>query len=79
MPGVTSGAGTAQSEHFFLASVKSCYIKLRYIISYDKKSLKISKGKSELVIRRTDNTIAKIKRTKGQTTIYNTGQNMTVL
>jgi predicted choloylglycine hydrolase len=35
------------------------------------KSLKISKGQSESVYRRrTDNTMAKRKRTKGQTTIY---------
>jgi len=38
-----------------------------------KKSLKIPKGKSESVYRRrTDNTMAKRKSTKGQTTIYKT-------
>ena len=38
-----------------------------------KKSLKISKGYSEsLHRRRTDNTMANRKRTKGQTTIYKT-------
>ena len=38
-----------------------------------KKSLKIPKGKSESVYRRrTDNTMAKRKNTKGQTTIYKT-------
>ena len=38
-----------------------------------KKSLKISKGQSESVYRRrTDNTMAKRKSTKGQTAIYNT-------
>ena len=38
-----------------------------------KKSLKIPKGQSESVYRRrTDNTMAKRKRTKGQTTIYKT-------
>jgi len=38
-----------------------------------KKSLKIPKGKSETVYRRrTDNTMAKRKSTKGQTTIYKT-------
>jgi len=38
-----------------------------------KKSLKIAKGQSESVyLRRTDNTMAKRKRTKGQTTIYKT-------
>ena len=39
----------------------------------DKKSLKIPKGYSESVNRRrTDNTMAKRKRTKGQTTNYKT-------
>ena len=38
-----------------------------------KKSLKIPKGQSESVHRRrTDNTMAKRKSTKGQTTIYKT-------
>ena len=37
-----------------------------------KKSLKIPKGLSEFVYRRTDNTMAKRKRTKEQTTIYKT-------
>jgi len=38
-----------------------------------KKSLKIPKGQSESVKRRrTENTMAKRKRTKGQTTIYKT-------
>jgi hypothetical protein len=38
-----------------------------------KKSLKIPKGQSESVYRRrTDNTMAKRKTTKGQTTIYKT-------
>ena len=38
-----------------------------------KKSLKIPKGQSESVYRRkTDNTVAKAKSTKGQTTIYKT-------
>jgi hypothetical protein len=37
------------------------------------KSLKIPKGQSETVSgRRTDNTMAKRKSTKGQTTIYKT-------
>jgi hypothetical protein len=36
----------------------------------EKHSLKIAKGYSECVSRRTDNTMAKRKRTKGQTTIY---------
>jgi len=35
------------------------------------KSLKIPKGESESVNRRTDNTMAKRKWAKGQTTIYN--------
>jgi len=38
----------------------------------NKKSLKIPKGQSESIYRRTDNTIAKKKRTKGPTTIYKT-------
>jgi hypothetical protein len=38
----------------------------------NKKSLKIPKGQSESVYRRTDNTMAKRKSTKGQTTIYKT-------
>jgi hypothetical protein len=39
----------------------------------DKKSLKIPNGKSESVCRRrTDNTMAKSKSTKGQATIYKT-------
>jgi len=39
----------------------------------NKNSLKISKGQSESVYRRrTDNTMAKRKCTKGQTTIYKT-------
>ena len=43
------------------------------LLLYVKKSLKISKGQSESVYRRkTDNTMAKRKRTKGQTTIYKT-------
>jgi hypothetical protein len=37
-----------------------------------KKSLKIPKGQSESIYRRTENTIAKRKSTKGQTTIYKT-------
>jgi hypothetical protein len=39
------------------------------------KSLKIPEGESEFVNRRTDNTMAKIKGTKGQTTIYKTHKN----
>jgi hypothetical protein len=40
---------------------------------WNKKSLKIPKGQSESVYRRrTDNTMAKRKSTKGQTTIYKT-------
>jgi hypothetical protein len=46
-------------------------------IYYAKKSLKIPKGQSETVYRRrTDNTMAKRKRTKGQTTIYKTYRNL---
>ena len=48
-------------------------VKTGKIICKVKKSLKISKGLSESVNRRsTDNTMAKRKRTKGQTTIYKT-------
>ena len=39
---------------------------------FSKKSLKIPKGQSESLYRRTDNTMAKRKSTKGQTTIYKT-------
>ena len=40
---------------------------------WKKKNLKISKGQSESVNRKsTDNTMAKRKSTKGQTTIYKT-------
>jgi hypothetical protein len=38
----------------------------------EKKSLKIPKGQSKFVNRRTDNAMAKSKRTKGQTTINKT-------
>jgi hypothetical protein len=45
----------------------------RYKDLVRKKSLKISKGQSESVYRRrTDNTMAKRKSTKGQTTTYKT-------
>jgi hypothetical protein len=37
-----------------------------------KKSLKIPKGNKKVNLRRTDNTMAKRKKIKGQTTIYNT-------
>jgi len=43
------------------------------VLSFEiKKSLKIPKGQSESVNRRTDNTMAKSKSTKGQTTINKT-------
>ena len=49
---------------------KTC-LKITYNIhSTDKKSLTIPKRSSESVYRRTDNTMAKGKRAKGQTTIY---------
>ena len=45
----------------------------QHVISFGKKSLRIPKGQSESVYRRrTDNTMAKRKSTKGQTTIYKT-------
>jgi len=43
-----------------------------YFCVYFKKSLKIPKGQSGSVYRTTDNTIAKRKSTKRQTTIYKT-------
>jgi hypothetical protein len=44
-----------------------------FLLKCHKKSLKIPKGQSESVYRRkTDNTVAKAKSTKGQTTIYKT-------
>ena len=54
--------------------VFKCYIFSLFINgNICKKSLKIPKGQSESIYRRrTDNTIAKRKRTKGQTTIYKT-------
>ena len=46
---------------------------LSTLLCYDMKSSKIPKGQSEYVYRRgTDNTMAKRKCTKGQTTIYKT-------
>jgi hypothetical protein len=39
------------------------------VYTKSKQSLKIPKGQSEAAIRRTDNTMVKIKRTKGQTMI----------
>jgi hypothetical protein len=45
----------------------------RCSVTANKKSLKIPKGQSESIYRRrTDNTMAKRKSTKGQTTIYKT-------
>ena len=47
-------------------------LNIQQYVSY-KKSLKIPKGQSESVYRRrTNNTMAKRKSTKGQTTIYKT-------
>ena len=43
-----------------------------------KKSLKIPKGLSESVYRRTDNTMDKRKSTKGQTTMYKTEERVTL-
>jgi hypothetical protein len=51
------------------ATRKACKV----CIEHYKKSLTIPKGQSESVYRRrTDNTMAKRKRAKGQTTIYKT-------
>jgi hypothetical protein len=67
MTGVTSGAGTAYpsgAPEFTrqLWIVNSWYRRLQ---SWSKKSLKIPKGQSESAYRRTDNTMAKRKSTKG--------------
>jgi hypothetical protein len=43
---------------------------MKVLSIFFKKSLKIPKRSSESVDRRTDNTMAKGKRTKGKTTIY---------
>ena len=48
-----------------------------YNIELCEKSLKIPKRQSESVNRRTDNTMAKRKNTKGQTTIYKTKDQVT--
>jgi len=47
-------------------------IQLYETLLFRKKSLKIPKGQSESVYRRTGNTMGKRKSTKGQTTIYKT-------
>jgi len=61
--------GTKAQEHYKVITTFSN--KLPFDKS--KKSLKIPKGYSEsLYRRRTDNTMAKRKSTKGQTTIYKT-------
>jgi hypothetical protein len=50
---------------FSIGSVKMRDDLVLKMIASPKKSLKIPKGQSESVIRRTDNTMAKRKRTKG--------------
>ena len=68
------------THHFSLVySIRTRKVSLIVCRKYDiyiypiKKSLKIPKGQSEFVYRRrTDNTMAKRKSTKGQTTIYKT-------
>jgi hypothetical protein len=75
-----SGIHVAQSIVFFALFVYHCLsfllavvfpVLLRFVVAgFFKKSLKISKAQSESVYRRrTDNTMAKRKSTKGQTTI----------
>jgi hypothetical protein len=60
------------SMTFSFDSIVVVYVELPCELS-KKKSLKIPKGQSETVYRRrTDNTMAKRKRTKGQTTIDKT-------
>ena len=53
-----------------ILSWKTCVWSFCHLDS--KKSLKIPKWQSESIYRRTDNTMAKRKSTKGQTTIYKT-------
>jgi hypothetical protein len=55
-----------------LVNVKSYMSYLQQCTTIIKKSLKIPKGQSENVYRRTDNTMTKRKSTKGQTTIDKT-------
>ena len=56
-----------------LIATQSVYLLSNTDFHFNKKSLKISKGQSESVYRRrTDNTMAKRKCAKGQTTIYKT-------
>ena len=58
---------------FYLLPFRFSRLLVKIMTFSFKKSLKIPKGKSESVVRRrTDNTIAKRKSTKGQTTIYKT-------
>ena len=62
-------------QKLYMQQLKNTKIKKQtktLIIQFCKKSLKIPKGQSETVYRRTYNTKAKRKRTKGQTTIDKT-------
>jgi hypothetical protein len=54
--------------------VSTIHLCLLCTAHYGKESLMILKGWSEAVNQRTDNTMAKRKKTKGKTTIYKTLQ-----
>ena len=58
-------------QYYVIKFVRSVVFSRYNVLEY-KKSLKIPKGQSENVHRRTDNTMAKRKSTKGQTTIDKT-------
>jgi hypothetical protein len=63
----------AVSANFQLSNKEYTFIKITFIMFIVKKNLKIPKGFSEFVYRRkTYNTMAKRKSTKGQATIYKT-------
>jgi len=65
------GVWFAYNFHCFWDGTKTC--STVFVWEECKKSLKIPKGQSEFVYRRrTDNTMARRKSTKGQTTIYKT-------
>jgi hypothetical protein len=66
--------GTKVVMRLYLKKKRKTFLLLRLrVLNINKKSLKIPKGQSEYVYRRrTDNTMAKRKSTKGQTTINKT-------
>jgi hypothetical protein len=60
-------------KQYYIFFYKSVHWNTKDILTMCKKSLEIPKGQSESVYRRrTDNTMAKRKSTKGQTTIWDT-------